>query len=409
MANHLVINQPTISWPSGDTATIESFIEFCLYEDINQFFMKGYVLLHDVGELSRLIVGGEKITIRVDSPLEEGDVDMEFIIYGKDNEQIDERGVRFLKLMFTTPEALLARTKRICQRWNTNVPNIIRSVIDSIPLSEGKEINIDEGTVDYDYIAPNITCEEVIRHLLPLAYDDEGYPYVVFENTRGINIKSIKKLLDDYNPEATFTGSNILTKTQKRSMSAPVRALHLESCQIFRNNDLMNILGRSSLSSEAIAYDFYTRSMESHNFNIQDKNPYDGSASFNQFDSDFLTKHATEDRGESFIVPIGSDPFYKDYAQKRGFRQSVATLTAAVRVEFEQPHSILLHRVGECVNLSFDTQLDPTDPERRKTIRGQRMAGRYLITKVAHMFRLGQIDAGIEIVEAMKLGYGEAV
>lgn len=409
MANHLLISQPVISWPSGDTVSLETFAELCLYEDINRFFMSGYIMIQDAGELSSLIVGGEKITIEVDSPLEEGDVNMDFIITAKDNEHIDERGVRFLKLLFSSAEALSARTKRVCQRWNTNVPNIIKSVIETIPLSEGKEIVIDEGTVDYDYIAPNITCEQVLQHLLPLAYDDEGYPYVVFENTKGINIKSIKKLFEEYNPDAAFEGSTILAKTQKRSMSPTARALHLESCQIYRNNDLMHILGRSSLSSKAMTYDFHTRSMETHDFNIQDKNPYDGSTSFTQFDEDFMANNAAEDRGHISFDPVGAVPFYKDYAQKRGFRQSVGTLTAAIRVEFEQPHSVLLHRVGECVNLSFDTQLDPTDPERRKTLRGQRLAGRYLITKVAHMFRMGRIDAGVEIVEAMKLGYGEAV
>lgn len=409
MLNRLRISQPLVTWPSGDTASIATFIEICLYEDINKAFMSGYITTYDAGELSALIVGGETLTFEIESPLEEGDVTKEFVIYAKDNEQIDERGVRILKLMFTSAEALLAQSKRVCKRWNTKVSGILQNIFEEMPITTGKTIEVDPSAADYDYIAPNISCDQIIKDLLPLCYDDEGYPFVVFENTRGFHIKSIKTLLDGYNPDAEFKNTNSLTKTQRNRLNPSERSLFLERCQIYRNNDLMHILNRSAVSSAAMSFDMYTRTAEMHSFSINDKNPYDGSKSFKQFDDTFLSKHAAQDRGQITLDVAGAVPFYADHAQKRGFRRSMSTLTAAVRVEFEQTHDVLLHRVGECVNLTFDTQLDTTDPERKRTTAGQRLAGRYLITKVAHIFRQGQVDLGTEIVEAMKLGYGEAV
>lgn len=413
MPNHLTLSQPSITWPSGDEVTLATFTELCIYEDINRYYMSGYLIMHDAGELSSLIVGGEKITFSIESPLEDGDINQSFIIYAKDNEEIDSRGVRLLKVMFISEEALSAQSKRLCKRWDNNIPSIIQDIFESLPLSSqpngNKTIDAESATTTFDYIAPNISADQVIKTLLPLCYDDEGYPFVVFENTRGIHIKSIKTLFDGYNKEAEFTGSDILTKVTKSNMTPAQRSLHLESCQIYRNNDVLHLLNRSSLSSKTITYDFNTREQSSHDFLLKDQNPYDGSVSFNQFDQTFMDQHGTAEHGQIDFEPIGDVPFYKDLAQKKGFRRSIGTLTGAVRVEFEQPHSLLLQRVGECVNLSFDNQLDPADPERRKTLPGQRLAGRYLITKVAHMFRQGRMDMGNEIVEAMKLGYGEAV
>lgn len=411
--NHLILARPIISWPSGDQVDLQTFTEMCIYEDINRYYMSGYLIIHDAGELSSLIIGGEKITFDIESPLEDGDIKQSFIIYAKDNEEIDSRGVRLLKLMFISEEALSAQTKRLCQRWDTDIPSILQSIFESLPLSEQpngtKTIDAETGGATFSYIAPNITADQVIKTLLPLCYDSEGYPFVAFENTRGIQIKSIKTLFDGYNEQAEFTGNDIVSKMSKTSLTPVERSLHLESCQIFRNNDVFHLLNRSALSSKTITYDFNTREAGSHDFSLQDKNPYDGSISFNQFDQTFLQTHANAERGSIDFEPLGDVPFYEDLAQKKGFRKSIAALTGAVRVEFEQPHSLLFQRVGDCVNLSFDTQLDPTDPERRKTQAGQRLAGRYLITKVAHMFRQGRMDMGNEIVEAMKLGYGEAV
>lgn len=413
MPNTLGFSLPLVKWPSGEEVLINTWQEICIYEAIDRPFMTGYITLLDTAIASRTFVGGEQITFEFHSPFEEGEFRQTFTVFGKTNEPISERGVRAVKLLFTSEEALAASTKRYCRLWDKPIPSIVDDIIQDLPLSQQpaglKQFFKDDTQVNFKYVAPNKTAEDIIHTLLGVCFDDQGYPFVMFENNSGIHFKSLKTLLEDYNDDEIFIYDNLLQIQALPTISAQQRALTLESLQVNRNFDLLSLLRRGAFNTRVVGYDMINRRPVDVDYDIQSRSPYDGNLSHEQFDQQTTEKYLDRSMGERIFIPVAEDSFMETLAQHLPFKRAVANLASSIKVEFEQFNALYFHRTGDCISMQFDNQLSRVGTNNQGNELGQAMSGRYLVTKIAHKFSLVNTITYDKAIEAVKLGYGEPV
>lgn len=413
MSNYVITDPfPVITWPSGDQISIDNYQEICIYEAIDQPFMCGFISLIDMGVLSRAVIGGEKITIKMISPFENEEIHRTFVIYGKTTEPIDERGVRPPKFLFVSEEALSAASKTFTKKWSTNIPAILQDVFNTLPLSSQptgtKTFQHDNSSINFDYLAPNISGEEVLQTLLALCYDSEGYPFCLYENPTGIFFKSIKKLLDGYEEEPKYVYDSLLQSRSIDTLTLPTRATSISQVAVYRNFDLLSLLRRGSIASAIVGYNMLQKTDVSNEYDILSRNPFD-SHGHATLDNTTMSKYIGEHQGERLFLPVGQDQFMNDLAQQLSYKRAIGNLMGTIKLEFSQLNAVHFHKVGDCINIEFDNQLHDNNSDRPQNELGIKLSGRYLVTNVAHkLTAINALKYDVDVC-AVKLGYGEAV
>lgn len=414
MSNHITFEPyPTITWPSGDQIVVDNFQELCIYEAIDQPFMNGYITLIDMGILSRAVVGGEYLTIKMESEFEDEVIHRNFVIYGKTTEPVDERGVRAIKLLFVSEEALLAASKTFKQKWSAKISDIVKDVFEQLPLSaqpeETKKFESDESSIDFNYLAPNISGEDLLRLLQSICYDTDGYPFVLYENPKGFFFKSIKKLLDDYEEEPKYVYDNLLQTQSIDTLSLQDRALSITQVNVHRNFDLLSLVRRGAIASTVVGYDLLNREPVDDDYDILSRDPFDGDQGHPTIDEQVSDMFIGDGQGERIFLPVGEDQFMLDLAKNISFKRAVGNLMGTIKIEFSQVNAVHFHKVGDCINIEFDNQLQNDDNDDPTNELGIKLSGRYLITNVAHkLSTINAIKYDVD-VGAVKLGYGEAL
>lgn len=404
----------SIEFPGSGIEISLPFIEMEIVEGLDQTFMYGQVTIKEVSFTHRLVIGGEKIRINLSSEFENNDYKKTFVIYAKSPVEMYPSGHRFFRLHFKSEEALVAEDLSLSKGFNQSVPNTVRAIFNEvIGLRNGNKLEIDSesSTTPANIISPGIPVDQLLQLCKMQTFSNDGIPYALYESKNGFHFKCVSKLWETYEPDEIFVYDAAGSVRSLGSTPVDTRPLKIEYLRVQNQFDLDEMLLRGAFKSITYTLDMRTKEYGNVTFNLPDhlNTFFDKPLSNPPYEDDLMQLFTlSADSGLKRFYAT-TDDYAKEHSKNIGKMISYETLMSAVNVQFKQTNTKYLFETGNCINLNFDrfvrfAESNPSNEENKL------LNGRYLVSKIVH--RVTSRESGIDyvaIVEAVRMGYGDAV
>lgn len=392
---------------SLDITYLLQSIEF--YEDIFSTSISGSIKIKDTRNLLETypIIGQEKLKVKLRTPQEdqidnkENEIDFSEIylsIYRIEQVENANDSTKFVKLGFTSNESLLNSSIRISQGFSGKVSNIVEKILVSKNLvGTNKDITIEPTKNIHKFVIPNMRPFDAITMLARRATNTKGHTsYLFYETLKGYKFVSVDKLYDKkdimiYNE--AIGGSFETTDTANELFS-------IRKYKIMETKNMVAGMRLGLYASNITMTDIYTKSYKNYKLNYFDEyenhNHLDENPIISDVQDPFIKNGIHETPNSSFHVMSSTNgklfssgnsyPYQDNNIEKWLLKRKSKLL--------EMDNSIKLHveifgntkiQAGDVIRLNIRNTStindEPYDPF---------YSGRYLITKLKHVFDDGE-------------------
>ncbi len=415
------------------TLTIGPVInQFVICESFSSQFMYGHFFSEATNEILQEIVLPVAIRIEITSPFDEQDTDGQtkqnkfaktFIVYSAVDHFVAASGVRTVKYLFCSPEMMISVSKNICKGWDDKtMSEIIEDIVKSHMKYENQqsipEIEKDNSEGSVKFLATKQPIIEVINNIRELAVDSDGYPFVFFENKKGFNFKSIKKMLENVDNIPKLSLSHNLEGETALPTQTQIHILKID-----QSFDLYNAINQGGLCGTVYPIDIYNRkSTEWKNdeeqftinkelFTSVNSHPIFEQETIDSFISSQNSNEA-ETYGPKIFLPV-TDGSYMDTLKDKLFKKQAAEffLSSSCLIEAAQFRSTSIFELGTCCDVSFERNTEHTEQEDIRVNDKSLLNGRFLITKIMHTIIGKDSTPAVynQTLQLCKFGYEEEI
>ena len=242
-----------------------------IYEDIFRTGLSGSLTVLDVDDIATNgpIIGQEYLTIKFTTPsLDKEELSLFFAINKVTVREAISQDTQLLALSFVSPEILRDKRVRVSKSFTNTIDQIVESIIkDPRYTNSNKDLYIEPTAGIRKVVCPNMHPYDFIKNLMmeAITVKDNSPYFFFFENLKGIQFKSLNRILSEDSIGSFFVGDiKPLENKSVDHQSDFERALEF---QVNSNNDiLLNTLG-GMLGSSTIKYSIYNKSYERLRYN----------------------------------------------------------------------------------------------------------------------------------------------
>ena len=392
-----------------------------MFENLESPSLTGRITIIDIDNVveNANIIGQEYMSLKIATPtLEEEMIDFSqnvFAIYKiVSKSATSSTDAQIFTLAFCSPELLRSNRTRVSKSYTDTIDNIVENILrDSRYLNTRKKLFLETTSGIRKVIAPNIRPFTFINNLKNEALSSKynSPHFFFFETTKGIHFKTLQGMY----AAGTFGNYNTgdiesLDIGKEKKPNVEKEFQRVLEFQINSNQDmLLNVRG-GMLGSKVTNYNIFHK-----NFNTKTFRYFNDLESFPRIDENPIYNNSSIDVENNTIGdfsdarihlhPTSSSSFYdSQYDNENNFytytpnqisdailhRQSkILELNYGVSVSMKITGNTTI-AVGQLINLTIPVVGRVHDKEN-----DQYMSGKYLITKLRHMF--SQADKKHEI------------
>ena len=400
---------------AGSVIDIKNLVQTIeIFEDINSPSLTGNITLLDIDNVleNAPVIGQEYLSLVITTPtLDEEKFDFGENVFAifKVLERVDvSNNAQAFTLSFCSPELLRSNRTKISKSYTDTIDIIVESVLrDSRYINTRKKLFLETTSGTRKIIAPNIRPFTFIKNLTDEALSTKyNSPYFFFyENTQGIHFKTLQGMYAEGTVANFNTGDLEMlepdgpTRTQPNPENVFQRVL---SFSVNTSRDMLLNTRGGMLGSKMFAHNLYHKNIENLNFRY-----FDDFDEFSRIDENPIYNNSAideEDRtigdfpdAKIFVHPAsvrdgGYDAQYdnpnNDYTyrtsgvfqalQKRSSR--IIELNFGVNISMKVTGNTTL-AAGQLIDLIVPVTGRVHDKENDEF-----MTGKYLITKLRHIF-----------------------
>ena len=409
---------------SGNIIDLKNLVQTIeIFEDINSPTLSGNITLLDIDNVieNAPIIGQEYLSLVITTPsLDEERLDFGENVFAihKVLERVDvNNNTQAVTLSFCSPELLRSNRTKVSKSYTDNIDRIVESVLrDSRYINTRKKLFLEPTNGVRKLIAPNIRPFTFIRNLSDEAQSsNHGAPHFFFyENTKGIHFRTLQSMYAEGTMAEFNTGDLEMlepdgpTRTQPNPENVFQRVLQFS---VNSSRDMLLNARGGMLGSRIITHNIFHKNIinvqfdyfkEFENYPRIDENPIYNDSRIDQEDN---TIGSFPD-AKIFVHPTSSESavFDRQYDDENN---SYPYKTTGVPVTIQERSSKLLElnfgvnismkvtgnttlAVGQLINL-----IVPVTGRVHEKENDEYMTGKYLITKLRHIF--SQTDRKHEI------------
>ena len=396
-----------------------------IYEDIFRTGLSGSLTVLDVDDIATNgpIIGQEYLTIKFTTPsLDKEELSLFFAINKVTVREKLNQETQLIALSFVSPEILRDKRVRVSKSFTNTIDQIVESIIkDPRYTNSNKDLYIEPTAGIRKVVCPNMHPYDFIKNLMmeAVTLKDSSPYFFFFENLKGIQFKSLNRILSEDSIGSFFVGDvKSLENKSVDHQSDFSRALEF---QVNSNNDmLLNTLG-GMLGSSTIKYSIYNKSYERLRYNYfidfekfprMDENPLYNNNEIDAFSNNVgsfgdakIYLHPTTGSGDfdtSHTNPTSSYSYAPNKVNDSILfrRAKLMELNSAVNITMKINGNTTI-AAGQTINLTV-----PVYGRIHEKEYDEYYSGRYLITKLRHSF--SQTDKKHEILlTASKDSFGK--
>ena len=376
-----------------------------IYEDIFRTGISGSLTILDVDDIisNGPIIGQEYLTVKFTTPtLSEEELSLFFAINKVTVREKLNQETQLIALSFVSPEILRDKRVRVSKSFTNTIDQIVESIIkDPRYTNSNKDLYIEPTAGIRKVVCPNLHPYDFIKNLMmeAVTLKDSSPYFFFFENLKGIQFKSLNRILSEDSIGSFFVGDvKSLENKSVDHQSDFSRALEF---QVNSNNDmLLNTLG-GMLGSSTIKYSIYNKSYERLRYNYfvdfekfprMDENPLYNDNEIDAFSNNVgsfgdakIYLHPTTGSGDfdtSHTNPTSSYSYAPNKVNDSILfrRAKLMELNSAVNITMKINGNTTI-AAGQTIDLTV-----PTVGRIHETQNDEYYSGRYLVTTLRHSF-----------------------
>ena len=376
-----------------------------IYEDIFRTALSGSLTILDVDDIvtNGPIIGQEYLTIKFKTPsLSEEELSLFFAINKVTVRENLNQETQLVALSFVSPEILRDKRVRVSKSFTNTIDQIVESIIkDPRYTNSNKDLYIEPTAGIRKVVCPNLHPYDFIKNLMmeAVTLKDSSPYFFFFENLKGIQFKSLNRILSEDSIGSFFVGDvKSLENKSVDHQSDFSRALEF---QVNSNNDmLLNTLG-GMLGSSTIKYSIYNKSYERLRYNYfvdfekfprMDENPLYNDNEIDAFSNNVgsfgdakIYLHPTTGSGDfdtSHTNPTSSYSYAPNKVNDSILfrRAKLMELNSAVNITMKINGNTTI-AAGQTIDLTV-----PVVGRTHEAKNDEYYSGRYLVTMVRHTF-----------------------
>ena len=376
-----------------------------IYEDIFRTGLSGSLTVLDVDDIATNgpIIGQEYLTIKFTTPsLDKEELSLFFAINKVTVREAISQDTQLLALSFVSPEILRDKRVRVSKSFTNTIDQIVESIIkDPRYTNSNKDLYIEPTAGIRKVVCPNMHPYDFIKNLMmeAITVKDNSPYFFFFENLKGIQFKSLNRILSEDSIGSFFVGDiKPLENKSVDHQSDFERALEF---QVNSNNDiLLNTLG-GMLGSSTIKYSIYNKSYERLRYNYfidfekfprMDDNPLYNDNEIDVFSNNVgsfgdakIYLHPTTGSGDfdtSHTNPTSSYSYAPNKVNDSILfrRAKLMELNSAVNITMKINGNTTI-AAGQTIDLTV-----PVVGRTHEAKNDEYYSGRYLVTMVRHTF-----------------------
>ena len=395
----------------SDISTIT--VEVNVFQDLFEHYMQAELVisdavafLDDIGGFN----GGEILAVSYRT--RSGDLEYKTHLFGiydvTSRKRLDDK-IETYVLNCVSVEAYQTVAKRISRSYGGTKGNTIKNMIQSVTdefvynsavkgvynnlkgglnLSIKKEIDLDDTSGMQRFIIPNLSVDDTIDFLAREADNDNHIPYFIYyENSKGYNFKDLNTLVNE-EPKEEYTYVSTNVRDDENNAELAVRDFQkIIDFNIVKQTNIIQNTKSGLFSQKTINLDILRKNKSEVNFNYTKEH-----SKFNTLQkpiipgevTGFPVQHMMQSRTghDSDSLLSKENPLPKRRNTFIAKRQSYERHIMNTVMEVVVPGNSELD-VGNTLKLNIPnaTTLDKKDGKKDKYL-----SGKYLITKVRHIF-----------------------
>jgi hypothetical protein len=244
------------------------------YEDIFQPFLTGSLVVRDTLDLTNVFkfMGEEFVEIEFSTPTLGKPIKNLFYVHKMTDRTVIGDSVVVYELHFTSPEILVDVNKKISQKFNGRLTDVVERLLKdkSYGLETSKNCNIETCGNTKTWISPYWSPVKNIQYAADYAEDQTNCPnYIFFENNNGFNFVSINALITN-RPYQIFTKDKYTRDTNTDGSSSPNPSedyKRITDFSIPEVHDFIENVRSGMYASRAMSFDVTKKQYTAKNFN----------------------------------------------------------------------------------------------------------------------------------------------
>ena len=261
-AGEYAISELKLMSSSGNVVDLSmAYTALSLFEDIFSSSMSGLVVVTDTNNIlmNLPVTGQDYLSMKIVTPsLEKNPIDYTQTVFAvnKIDTRVDADGTQVFQLHFISPELLRNERVRISKSYESTISNMVYHALNNAKyINTNKEIFLEETKGIRKIVVPNSHPFDFIKKLAREAESKEynSPHYLFYENIFGIHFRSIESLYRQASIGSYHAGDVGFSLTQGGKIEEEYA--RVIDYQIQANNDtLANVVG-GMLASKIITHD----------------------------------------------------------------------------------------------------------------------------------------------------------
>ena len=429
-AGEYAISELKLMSSSGNVVDLSlAYTTLSLFEDIFSSSMSGLVVIADTNNIlmNLPVTGQDYLSMKIVTPsLEKNPIDYTQTVFAvnKIDTRVDADGTQVFQLHFISPELLRNERVRISKSYESTISNMVYDALNNAKyINTNKEIFLEETKGIRKIVVPNSHPFDFIKKLAREAESKEynSPHYLFYENIFGIHFRSIESLYRQASIGSYHAGDVGFSFTTAGKIEEEYA--RVIDYQIQSNNDtLANVVG-GMLASKIITHDivqkkydinrhdyfqdFYKYKRVNYNSTMKDNPIYSEvpldtfGNNLGNFDESRIHLHPTSTVSAVQIGPLGLPEYVKgkDASHYTSDNESLYESNAIPRTLLSRQAKFMELNAGTSINMQIkgNTTIACGDiVEFDMPIVGKShgkgdsdiyYSGRYLISKLRHMFQ----------------------
>lgn len=397
--------------------------EVNIFQDMFEHYIQGEIVVSDAVALldslqgdSRLgieggFTGGEVVVIAYKTRSDDLDFKTHFFgVYDiSDRQRLDDK-IEAYVLHCISAEAYQATPKKISRAYGGTkgnvISNMVKSVVNEFVYNKAiidfhrnyrdvlgvrveKEVMVDPTNGVQRFIIPNMTVDDTIDFFASEADNDNHIPYFTFfECAKGFSFRDINQLVQqDVKEEYTYVSTNV--KDEENDPELAVRDYQkIIDYKVVRQTNILGNVKSGLFSQQILNLDILKKNISKVNFNYEKEHSRFNTLQKNripgQVEGDPVVHLIQSRTGQDVCCPL----FEPEKHLPKRINQFIARRESYQRHVFNMLMEVVIPGdseldVGDVIKLNIPTA---TDLKKRDGKRDKYLSGKYLITKVRHIF-----------------------
>ena len=420
-AGEYTVDEMTILTSSGVVYDLRQMVQYIeIFEDVNRPVITGNIVIMDIDNMieNAPIIGQEFMSLKIRTPSlgeEDGIIDFSdnvfsiFKIMSKDDASMNSQ---IYTLSFCSPELLRSNRTKVSKSYTGSIDEIVEKVLrDERFINTRKKLIFEKTSGIRKIISPNLRPFAFIDQLKEEAMSEKyGSPHFLFyENAEGIHFRSMQSIFESGSIGEYNTGDIEVESNPQQSVENVMQ--RILQFQVNSNNDMLLNTRGGMLGSTMTTHNLYTKQVTSKTFDYFkdfgkypriNENPIYNDTEIDQFDNTIGSFPNARTFVHSVSSSGGQDRQYDNPLNNYSYATTGVPDALQHRrskvLELEFGVNVSMKLTGN-TSISIGKMMDITVPVTGRVHEkedNEFLSGKYMITKVRHMF--SQADKKHEIL-----------